>query len=132
MQLCSSPSKRRLLPISTELRKATLTRKKVMLESEKLRQLLKQLSAYSESEAIRMVIDDRLFSDEVMKHILQLRCRITVRATHKSVTRDIIEMGRWRKMLESINGHWYHRKPGTRYASSWVSLLRIAASSTIT
>ncbi len=62
---------------------ATLTRKNVMLEEEKVRQLVKQLNASSESEAIRTVIDDRLFADEVMPHVLQLRRRGTVQDAYK-------------------------------------------------
>ena len=68
-------------------RAATLTRKNVMLEEEKVRQLVKHLNASSESEAIRTVIDDRLFADEVMKHVLQLRRRGTVQDTRKRTTR---------------------------------------------
>lgn len=64
-----------------------LTRKNVMLEEEKVRQLVKQLNASSESEAIRTVIDDRLFADEVMKHVLQLRRRGTVQDVYKRTTR---------------------------------------------
>ena len=64
-------------------RTATLTRKNVMLEEEKVRRLVKHLNASSESEAIRTVIDDRLFADEVMQHILQLRRRGTVQDAYK-------------------------------------------------
>lgn len=73
--------------MSNQLRKATLTRKNVMLEEEKVRQLVKQLDASSESEAIRTVIDDRLFSEEVMKHVLQLRRRGTAQNAYKRATR---------------------------------------------
>lgn len=73
--------------MSNQLRKATLTPKNVMLEEEKVRQLVKQLDASSESQAIRTVIDDRLFADEVMKHVLQLRRRGTVQDAYKRATR---------------------------------------------
>ena len=67
-------------------RAGMLTRKNVMLEEEKVRQLVKHLNASSESEAIRTVIDDRLFADEVMKHVLQLRRRGTVQDASKRTT----------------------------------------------
>ncbi len=67
-------------------RATTLTRKNVMLEEEKVRQLVKHLNASSESEAIRTVIDDRLFADEVMQHIVQLRRRGTVQDVYKRTT----------------------------------------------
>ena len=67
-------------------RAGMLTRKNVMLEEEKVRQLVKHLNASSESEAIRTVIDDRLFADEVMKHVLQLRRRGTVQDAYKRTT----------------------------------------------
>ena len=69
--------------MSNQLRKTTLTHKNVMLEEEKVRKLVKHLNASSESEAIRAEIDDRLFADEVMKHVLQLRRRGTVQDAYK-------------------------------------------------
>ena len=73
--------------MSNQLRKTTLTHKNVMLEEEKVRKLVKHLNASSESEAIRAEIDDRLFADEVMKHVLQLRRRGTVQDAYKAATR---------------------------------------------
>jgi hypothetical protein len=68
-----------------------------MLEEEKLRQLVKQLNASSESEAIRTVIDDRLFSDEVMKHVLQLRRRGTVQDAYKLATKEVTDVAPFTK-----------------------------------
>lgn len=60
-----------------------LVRKNVLLEEGKVRQLMRKLKAKTESEAIRTVIDDRLFADEVMKHVWQLRRRGTIRDAYK-------------------------------------------------
>jgi hypothetical protein len=46
-----------------------LIRCSVLLEEEKVRKLMKTLKVKTESEAIRTVIDDRLFADEVMQHV---------------------------------------------------------------
>lgn len=63
-----------------------LARKNVWVEEEKVQRLVKTLGANSESEAIRVVIDDRLFADEVMAHIQKLRRRGTVRDGYKRAT----------------------------------------------
>jgi hypothetical protein len=63
-----------------------LVRKNVMLEEDKVQRLVKTLGASSESEAIRTVIDDRLFADEVMGHVQRLRRRGTVRDAYKRAT----------------------------------------------
>jgi hypothetical protein len=57
------------------------------LEEDKVRRLTKKLKAKTESEAIRTVIDDRLFADEVMKHVWQLRRRGTIRDAYKRASR---------------------------------------------
>jgi hypothetical protein len=44
---------------------------------------MRKLKAKTESEAIRTVIDDRLFADEVMEHVRQLRRRGTIRDAYK-------------------------------------------------
>lgn len=65
-----------------------LVRKNVMLEAEKVRRLVRTLGARSESEAIRSAIDDSLFTDEVMRHVRELRRRGTVRdAYHRARSR---------------------------------------------
>jgi hypothetical protein len=56
-----------------------VVRKNVMLEAPKVKRLVKKLGARSESEAIRIVIDDFLFEDEVMKHVMDLRRRGTLK-----------------------------------------------------
>jgi hypothetical protein len=62
-----------------------VVRKNVMLEAPKVKLLVEKLGARSESEAIRIVIDDFLFADEVMKHVRNLRRRGTLRdAYHRS------------------------------------------------
>ena len=66
-------------------RAVTLTRKNVMLEEEQVQRLVKQLKAKSESEAIRIAIADRLFADEVVKHVQQLRHRETLLDAYKRV-----------------------------------------------
>jgi hypothetical protein len=50
-----------------------------MLEEPKVKLLVKKLGARSESEAIRIVIDDFLFADEVMNRVRRLRRRGTLR-----------------------------------------------------
>jgi hypothetical protein len=60
-----------------------LVRKNVLLEEGKVQKLMRQLKAKDESEAIRAAIEDRLFADEVMKHVQQLRRRGTVRDAYK-------------------------------------------------
>jgi hypothetical protein len=64
-----------------------LLQKNVLVEKRKVRQLMKSLGAENESDAIRAAIDDRLFADEVMKHIEQLRRRGTVRDAYQRVAR---------------------------------------------
>jgi hypothetical protein len=49
-----------------------------MLEAPKVKLLVQRLGARSESEAIRIVIDDFLFADEVTKHVKKLRRRGTL------------------------------------------------------
>lgn len=56
----------------------TLTRKNVMLEEDQVQRLVEQLQVKSESEAIRIAIADRLFEEEVMQQIQQLRHRGTL------------------------------------------------------
>lgn len=60
-----------------------LVRKNVLLEENKVRKLMKRLKAKSESEAIRIVIDDRLAAEKVMDNIQQLRRRGTVQDAYK-------------------------------------------------
>ena len=55
-----------------------LVRKSVMLEAPKVKLLVERLGARSESEAIRLVIDDFLFGDEVMKEVEKPRRRETL------------------------------------------------------
>lgn len=55
-----------------------VVRKNVMLEAPKVKLLVERLGARSESEAIRIVIDDFLFADEVMKEVRKLRRRGTL------------------------------------------------------
>jgi hypothetical protein len=55
-----------------------VVRKNVMLEAPKVKLLVERLGARSESEAIRLVIDDFLFADEVMKEVRRLRRRGTL------------------------------------------------------
>ena len=66
-------------------RAGTLTRKNVMLEEEQVQRLVEQLQAKSESEAIRIAIADRLFAEEVTKHMQQLRHRGTLRDVYQRV-----------------------------------------------
>lgn len=63
----------------------TLTRKNVMLEGDQVQRLVEQLQAKSESEAIRIAIADRLFEEEVMQQIQQLRHRGTLRDAYQRV-----------------------------------------------
>jgi hypothetical protein len=60
-----------------------VVRKNVMLEAPKVKLLVKKLGARSESEAIRTVIDDFLFADEVMKRVRGLRRRGTLRDAYR-------------------------------------------------
>ena len=60
-----------------------LVRKNIMLEEDKVRKLMKRLKAKSESEAIRIVMDDRLAAEKVMDNIQQLRRRGTVQDAYK-------------------------------------------------
>jgi hypothetical protein len=53
-----------------------------------VRRLMRKLKAKTESEAIRTVIDDRLFADEVMEHMWQLRQRGTIRDAYKRPSRE--------------------------------------------
>lgn len=69
-------------------RTGTLTRKNIMLEEEQVQRLVEQLQARSESEAIRIAIADRLFAEEVMQHMQQLR--------HRGTLRDAYERGKKR------------------------------------
>ena len=46
-----------------------------MLEAAKVKLLVQRLGARSASEAIRIVIDEFLFEDEVMMHVRNLRRR---------------------------------------------------------
>ena len=68
-------------------RAVPLTRKNVMLEKDQVQRLVKQLKAKSESEAIRIAIADRLFADEVMQHVQQLRHRGTLWDAYKRAKR---------------------------------------------
>jgi hypothetical protein len=54
-----------------------------MLEAPKVKLLVKRLGASSESEAIRIVIDDFLFADEVMTYVRRLRRRGALRDAHR-------------------------------------------------
>ena len=63
-----------------------LVRKTVLLEEEKVQQLMKELNAHDESEAIRTVINDRLFADAVMKHVKRIQRRGTIRDAYKRAT----------------------------------------------
>lgn len=65
-----------------------LVRKTLLLEEDKVRKLMKKLKAKSESEAIRIVIDDRLLAEEVMDNFQQLRRRGTVQDAYKRATRE--------------------------------------------
>ncbi len=55
-----------------------VVRKNVMLDAPKVKLLVERLGARSESEAIRLVIDDFLFADEVMNEVGKLRRRGTL------------------------------------------------------
>ena len=65
-----------------------LVRKNVLLEEDKVRQLMKTLNVQDESEAIRTAIADRVFADEVMTHVHQLRRRGTVQDAYKRAKRQ--------------------------------------------
>ena len=60
-----------------------VVRKNVMLEAHKVRLLVRRLGARSESEAIRIAIDDFLFADEVMNRVRGLRRRGTLRDAYR-------------------------------------------------
>jgi len=60
-----------------------VVRKNVMLEAPKVRRLVERLGAKSESEAIRIAIDDVLFADEVMTHVRDLRRRGTLQDAYR-------------------------------------------------
>ncbi len=64
-----------------------LVRKTLMLEEDKVRKLMKKLKAKSESEAIRIAIDDRLSAEEVMDHFLKLQRRGTVQDAYKRASK---------------------------------------------
>ncbi len=63
-----------------------LVRQTILLEEEKVRQLVKDLNAKDESEAIRTAINDRLFADAVMKHVKRIQRRGTIRDVYKRAT----------------------------------------------
>ncbi len=65
-----------------------LKRKNVMLEEAKLKRLVRKLDAKSESEAIRTLIDDALFADEVMASVRELRRRGTLRDAYHRADRE--------------------------------------------
>jgi hypothetical protein len=60
-----------------------VVRKNVMLEAPKVKLLVDRLGARSESEAIRIVIDDFLFADEVLKRLRKLRRRGTLKDAYR-------------------------------------------------
>ena len=62
-----------------------VVRKNVMLDAPKVKLLVQRLGARSESEAIRIVIDDFLLADEVMKHVRRLRRRGTLHDAYRRV-----------------------------------------------
>ena len=62
-------------------------RKTVLLEEEKVQQLMKDLNSTDESEAIRTAINDRLFADAVMKHVKRIQRRSTIQDAYKRATR---------------------------------------------
>ena len=64
----------------------SLVRKTILLEEDKVRQLMKDLKVKDESEAVRTAINDRLFADEVMKHVRSLQRRGTIRDAYKRAT----------------------------------------------
>lgn len=65
-----------------------LVRRSVLLEENKVRKLMKSLNAKTESEAIRTIIDDRLFADEVMEHVRELRRRGSFRDAYRRASRE--------------------------------------------
>lgn len=65
-----------------------LKRKNVMLEQSKLKRLVRKLDARSESEAIRTLIDDALFAEEVMTSVRELRRRGTLRDAYHRADRE--------------------------------------------
>jgi len=64
-----------------------VVRKNVMLEQEKVQRLVKKLRVRSESEAIRMAIDNVLFADEVLAHVRELRRRGTLQDAYNRAAR---------------------------------------------
>jgi uncharacterized protein YqgV (UPF0045/DUF77 family) len=67
---------------------APLVHRNVLIDEDKVRKLMKTLKVKTESEAIRTAIDDRLFADEVMEHVRQLRRRGTIRDAFQRTTRE--------------------------------------------
>jgi len=65
-----------------------LVRRSVLIEENKVRKLMKSLNVKTESEAIRTVIDDRLFADEVMEHVWELRRRGSIRDAYRRASRE--------------------------------------------
>jgi hypothetical protein len=65
-----------------------LVRRSVLINEDKVRKLMKTLKVKTESEAIRTAIDDRLFADEVMRHVRQLRRRGTIRDAYQRAARE--------------------------------------------
>jgi glutamyl/glutaminyl-tRNA synthetase len=63
-----------------------LTRKSVLLNARKLEQIRQRLNASSESEAIRMAIDNLLLEDEVMGAVESLRKRGTAIDAYQRAT----------------------------------------------
>jgi len=62
-----------------------VVRKNVMLEEKKVQRLVKELKTKSESEAIRIAIDNLLLTNEVMANVRELRRRGTLRDAYKRV-----------------------------------------------
>ena len=65
-----------------------LVRCSVLIEENKVRKLMKSLNVKTESEAIRTIIDDRLFADEVMEHVRELRRRGSIRDAYRRASRE--------------------------------------------
>ena len=63
-----------------------LSRKSVLLDATKVKQLQQKLNTASESEAIRLAIDNLLFEDEVMGAIESLRERGTAVDAYQRAT----------------------------------------------
>lgn len=62
-----------------------VVRKNVMLEEKKVQRLVKELKTKSESEAIRIAIDNLLLTNEVMANVRELRRRGTLLDAYKRV-----------------------------------------------